>query len=219
MKISKYSIYNVPSREVILAIWDLGNEWKELTNGCISTKYGTQLNYIQKHWEESEYYLKEKQGKQKSFDYFDYENANIKQKDFAPKQEQKFHEGDWVVNRFGDVWHIDSFDKKNYQVSDEKGNYNYFPISKQDEMHHWTIQDAKDGDVLCSEQIIILFKKWEYNSDWNYVIAYAGIDITGKLQITNEHWLISNHAHPATKEQRDLLFTKMKEVGYEWDYR
>lgn len=57
-------IINAPSREVILAIWDLGNEWKELTKGSISTEYGTQLNYIQKHWEESEYYLREKQGKQ-----------------------------------------------------------------------------------------------------------------------------------------------------------
>ena len=50
------------------------------------------------------------------------------------KSEPKFKVGDWVVNKFGDVWHIDSFDKKNYQVSN--GNeYNYFPISKQNEMH------------------------------------------------------------------------------------
>ena len=55
----------------------------------------------------------------------------------------KFNVGDWVVNKLGDVWHIDSFDMKNYQVSDGKGNYNYFPISKQDEMHLWTIEDAK----------------------------------------------------------------------------
>ena len=65
-KQDEHAIYNVPSREVILAIWDLGNEWKELTNGCISTKYGTQLDYIQKHWNESEYYLKEKQAEQKT---------------------------------------------------------------------------------------------------------------------------------------------------------
>ena len=51
------------------------------------------------------------------------------------KIETRFKVGDWVVNKFGDSWHIDSFDKKNYQVSDGKGNYNYFPISKQDEMH------------------------------------------------------------------------------------
>lgn len=74
-------IMNVPTREVILAIWDLGNEWKELTNGSISTEYGTQLDYIQKHWHESEYYLKEKQGEQKpaewSEDDKDYYDAII----------------------------------------------------------------------------------------------------------------------------------------------
>lgn len=46
----------------------------------------------------------------------------------------KFNVGEWVVNELGDLWHIDSFDKKNYQVSDGKGNYNYFPIAKQDKM-------------------------------------------------------------------------------------
>ncbi len=61
----KKAIMNVPTREVILSIWDLGNEWKELTNGSISTEYGTQLDYIQKHWHESEYYLREEQGEKK----------------------------------------------------------------------------------------------------------------------------------------------------------
>ena len=75
----------------------------------------------------------------------------------------------------------------------------------------------KDGDVLVSGQMIILFKKFEEDTDYNFVIAYAGIDISGKIQITNEHWHISNETKPATKEQRDLLFKKMKEAGYEWD--
>ena len=46
-KQGKQPIYKTPSREIILAIWDLGNEWKELTKGSISTEYGTQLDYIQ----------------------------------------------------------------------------------------------------------------------------------------------------------------------------
>ena len=53
-------IMNVPSREVILAILDLGYEWKELTNGRISEKYCTQLEYIQKRW-------LEKQGEKKGY--------------------------------------------------------------------------------------------------------------------------------------------------------
>ena len=81
--------------------------------------------------------------------YLEVSDIYPEQKVFAPKVEPKFKVGDWVVNKLGDVWHIDSFDKKNYQVSDGKGNYNYFPISKQDEMHLWTIQDAKDGDILA----------------------------------------------------------------------
>lgn len=48
----------------------------------------------------------------------------------------KFKVGDRVVNRFGDIWRIDSFDSKNYQVSNG-GKYCYFPIKKQDEMYLW----------------------------------------------------------------------------------
>ena len=70
-------IYNVPSREVILAIWDLGNEWKELTNYDISTEHGTQLDYIQKRWKESEYYLRAKQGEKKPDNIIDEGKAEM----------------------------------------------------------------------------------------------------------------------------------------------
>ena len=36
------------------------------------------------------------------------------------KIELRFKVGDWVVNKFGDSWHIDSLDKKNYQYLMEK---------------------------------------------------------------------------------------------------
>ena len=100
-KQGKHSIYNVPSREVILAIWDLGNEWKELTNGSISTEYGTQLDYIQKHWHESEYYLKEKQGKQKP----------------ADKVEPKFNIGDTIAKKHN----YDIFDFVPFTITDITG--------------------------------------------------------------------------------------------------
>lgn len=96
-------------------------------------EYG--LDYIKK---------KEKQGEQKP----------------ANKVKPKFKVDDWVVNKFGNVWHIDSINKKNYQVSN--GNeYNYFPISKQDEMHLWSIEDAKDGDVLAAHECLVIFKEIE----------------------------------------------------------
>ena len=49
---------DVPSREYILNVWELGNYWKELTKGVCSTEHGTQLEYIQNHWKEGEYYDK-----------------------------------------------------------------------------------------------------------------------------------------------------------------
>ena len=155
-------------------------------------------------------------------------------KESDDKNEPKFKVGDWVVNKFGDSLHIDSFDKKNYQVSDGKGNYNYFPISKQDEMHLWDIQDAKDGDVLSLSWLedknlcekIIIFKI--YHSDGVIglystpcVEGYGNTFKNGKM-IFNEKvpyysktWTCN--LHPSTKEQRDFLFQKIKEAGYEWD--
>lgn len=140
---------------------------------------------------------------------------------YKKEPEPKFKVGDWVVNKFGDSWHIVNLDKKNYQVSDGKGNYNYFPISKQDEMHLWTIQDAKDGDILACNEEILLFKSYSklqgrislycwYNGHTNNFHSKEVIDI---LLTTR------NKVYPATKEQRDLLFQKIKEAGYKWNVK
>ncbi len=140
----------------------------------------------------------EKQGEQKPIDMI----------------EPKFHEGEWVVNRFGDVWHIDSFDGKSYQVSNGD-KHCYFPIERQGEMHLWTIQDVKDGDVLAyPDGTIVIFK---YRLDGlNSGIYMSHILLTTKIEIS-QSCAVSKDIHPATKEQRDLLFQKMKEAGYEWN--
>lgn len=132
---------------------------------------------------------------------------------------QIFNVGEWVVNKFGDAWHIDSFDKKNYQVSDGKGNYNYFPIAKQDEMRHWSIADVKDGDILSNGKMIVIFKQFEEPSYRQHIIAYIGLDNYGNIQVTDDIWTLGiDKANLATKEQRDLLFQKMQESGYTFDF-
>lgn len=131
----------------------------------------------------------------------------------------KFNVGDWVVNKLGDVWHIDSIDTKNYQISDGKGNYNYFPISKQDEMHLWTIGDAKAGDVLISEDDCPFIYAGNHIYI-KYLTAYCGITNNGEFKISDKTELWTNdNVKPATKEQRDFLFSKMKETGYEFDFK
>lgn len=132
----------------------------------------------------------------------------------ANKVEPKFKVGDWITD--GNITiQIEAIKNNCYLYC---GDCTLYSTKTADKVYHiWTIEDAKDGDVLCSGQIILLFKKWE-DSDWNFAIAYAGIDITGKLQITNEHWLVSNYAHPATKDQCDALMKAMAAAGYTFDF-
>lgn len=137
-----------------------------------------------------------------------------------PKEEKiepKFKVGDWVVNKFGDSWHIDSLDKKNYQVSDGKGNYNYFPISKQDEIHLWTIQDAKDGDVIFYDEGWICIFKCIHGIWYS---SYCFITDDGEFHTGYERHAVDStihgNAHPATKEHRDILMKAMNDAGYEW---
>lgn len=81
----------------------------------------------------------------------------------------------------------------------------------------FTIQDAKDGDVLSDGTTIFIFK--DLLSD-NSVMSYCDYDTDSgesdafcPLSVN----LICSKITPATKEQRDFLFQKMKEAGYEWD--
>ena len=140
-------------------------------------------------------------------------NAVLKQKS-ADKIEPRFKVGDWVVNKFGDSWHIDNLDKKNYLVSDGKGNYNYFPISNQDEMHLWTIQDGKDGDILAAHECYVVFKEIDgLNIKCHCTYHYLGLNPSFYIDtLQNKDAFL-----PATKEQRDTLMKAMNDAGYEWD--
>jgi hypothetical protein len=82
----------------------------------------------------------------------------------------------------------------------------------------WTIQDAKDGDVLSwdDSKCITIFKNI-YDKDSFNSYGFVG-SCTGTFESRIAYHDIKG-AHPATREQRDLLFTKMEEAGYEWNAR
>ena len=82
----------------------------------------------------------------------------------------------------------------------------------------WDISDAKDGDVLLTKHN----QPFIYNGifDEESVGAYCGIDMLGNdflKGIFSCDWSYKEGVKPATKEQRNILFAKMKESGYEWD--
>lgn len=99
-----------------------------------------------------------------------------------------------------------------------------FDIDVLKNAHLWTIEDAMDGDVLCCESgWTCIFKT--LNSDNISFSSYCFMDNTGWFCETGSesHTLekafikaYNGEIYPATKEQRDTLFAKMKEAGYEW---
>lgn len=86
-----------------------------------------------------------------------------------------------------------------------------------DYFHPWNITDAKDGDVLAinNEVFIYAHRKQMYP----IAVAYCFVDRAGGFYLDGEFGYTEggNSIYPATKEQRDLLFQKIKEEGYEWN--
>ena len=141
----------------------------------------------------------------------------------ADEVEPKFHEGDWITN--GEyTWKIVEVKPLDYILQSQDGNIVDDTIYFVDRHFRlWTIQDAKDGDVLsfndghgndCIELIKSITDKkiefWFCLTNGNNFEVFNGINPYTNLASRED-------STPATKEQRELLFSKTKEVGYEWD--
>ena len=152
---------------------------------------------------------------------FEFEdNWELVEQNPADKVEPKFHEGDWTVS---------NLDKKARQISevhfDEYNSYYVVEgksvnLEEYDRLHHlWTIQDAKDGDVL------------EFGDHGRLVVGIVSYvnKTTGKVDVNclleNNNFKMGNYynldtikPHPATKEQRDTLMKAMADAGYTFDF-
>lgn len=145
-------------------------------------------------------------------------NAEDVEQESVDKVEPKFKVGDWVVLPLGIVAHIDSLNSTDYQVTTTDGKICDFKISKQDNYRLWSIADAKYGDVLACNEEILLFKSYSIQGCISLYCWYNGQTNNFHSKEVDETSLTTrNKIYPATKEQRELLFQKMEEAGYEWD--
>jgi len=140
--------------------------------------------------------------------------------------ELKFKVGDWLFHNTLGVHPIlvkDYSERQGYKVEGLELTYYLQKGIVENEYHLWTISDAKDGDVLVTTKIRscpFIYRKTSCNNNLAYY--YAGIDGKGNfcegcLKRTLSHFGHVEDVVPATREQRDLLFAKIKEAGYEWD--
>ena len=136
----------------------------------------------------------------------------------------KFKAGDWVVCEVtGLVYQIENcilnttINKYGYDLT----NGDYISSGEVNHYHLWTIQDTKDGDVLVTDSgRPFIFKGLLDRYHPESPVSYCGIApdnyFDDNSDINNEWWTDEN-VYPATEEQHDLLFQKMKEAGYEWN--
>lgn len=144
--------------------------------------------------------LYEKQAEQKSTD----------------KVEPKFKAGDWIIFN-GITLYINEVVKGYYRTISKGGIPNSYDWDIDNAARLWTLQDAKNGDVLYfSNETIVIFKDL-YNKDTFH--SYCHIE-NGTFDVDTDElpdWWEAEGFHPATKQQCDILFAKMKEAGYRWD--
>ena len=141
------------------------------------------------------------------------------------KVEPKFHKGDWItIDKPCQIISInDNGDYMIVQYCDEEKTHVLSKNFCESHFHLWTIEDAKDGDVLYAKGYYFKEYVFMYSSltEDNVISTHFGCDAfygTFDTKITRfgrEEDFIS--VTPATKYQRDLLFQKMKDAGYEWD--
>lgn len=137
----------------------------------------------------------------------------------------KFKVGDWVVNTItGNVEQIIEVTSNEYVCS----GILIVSFDNQHLLKKWTIQDAKSGDVLytpkgCGVEGIFLIEGWKkvedtgrtLCSDIGYRVEEDEIIAGGLGAIWWEG--VIDPFYPATTEQRDLLFEKIRENGFEYD--
>ena len=143
----------------------------------------------------------------------------------ANEVEPKFKVGDWIANDYC-VGKIIALTDDAYLLDSGQG----IPFSCEHNAHRWTIEDAKDGDVLHStgfhNDCIFIFNgldNWKFdepNGDRAVATGYCCLSISAdkmEFGMQGPDCVEVNTVKPATKIQCDLLFRKIKEAGYEWD--
>ena len=129
----------------------------------------------------------------------------------------KFKVGDWVVNTVGDTNQIVKVLDDGYTLDDSTFISNYWTT---EHYHLWTIKDAKDGDVLVyvtDEEDLWIMIYWSLYEPYEGHVHYHALLVNNNFSDKGTCCISIDNLKPATKEQRDLLFQKMKEAGYEGD--
>ena len=158
-----------------------------------------------------------------------------KDKKFTDKNKPKFNVGDWVIFvKSKSVYQVEKIENYEYTLRHILGGSLCLSFSNEKLIREWTIQDAKDGDVLVCDidkaeiggdveklpnivSTIFNFKKLINSRDYIHSYCHLYDKRVLGLQSTMYYNSFVHNISPATKEQRDALMKAMNNAGYEWD--
>lgn len=180
----------------------------------------------------------EKQGEQEELQVYetkDGKTITYSETDGYKFVEPKFKIGDWVVFIASEsVYQVEKIEDYEYTLRHIFGGSLCLSFSHEELIREWTIEDAKDGDVLALGSLedknlwerIIIFKKYHSEGvkglySMPCVEGYGNTFKNGKRVLIEKAPYYSKtwpcNFHPATKEQRDALMKAMEDAGYDWD--
>ena len=168
-------------------------------------------------------------------EYHEYENETVFIKESSLVREEidifelfgktkpMFKEGDWIIyrdewTREVDVLMVSNPDPNGTSLYTVRGEQKYYlEWNSLKSARLWKLDDAISGDILSYR-----------NGQWIFIYEGMGNEpITIKYYVllsdkgiaTNNYCetILTEGIKPATKKERDLLFTKLKETGYEWE--
>lgn len=191
---------------------------------CVFKTYDGDIKYKTKNHLNAHYFMEDslmkveksnKEEKQKLFQAIKDNGLkwNAETKTLEKVVESRFHAGDWITDGIS-KYQILFIDDIQYWYSENGILGSIESVDKR--YHHWTIQDAEDGDVLAFDDDTIVIFKDLYNKTTFHSYCHIEDGVFSISELDCPDWWDIKFK-PATKEQRDFLFQKIKEAGYRWN--
>ena len=145
--------------------------------------------------------------------------------DNANKIRPKFDIGDWITCPAfipaPHLLHVINNEDGLYELEDVYGTKKQSTISDIESIYdHWDFNDAKEGDVLSyetDEGDLWIMLYWSLYEPYEGHVHYHALLVNDKFTDKGTCCICIDDLKPATIEQHELLFRKMKEEGYQWD--
>lgn len=143
-------------------------------------------------------------------------------RNIQPEDKPSFKVNDWVImtkDASRKIMQIKTIEDDYYDTADQKGRIIRYSLRQSADWKLWTIEDAEPGDILASNDNIVMFKSIDEvkgENMQNYCTYYC--DGTNEFHTNTFALLLCKSAYlPATAEQCKMLDEQLVGLGYVWD--